>query len=181
MNKIENINILLLGNTGVGKSTLINCILELKNNKAEEGHTVKPMNLESWKKYPYNSEDTDIKGIQLWDSRGIESNDIEQNNENVKKIIEENKNYLDKQIHCIWFCIHKNKFDEGEKNYINNLLEVYNTKEKIPIIFIFTKAYNIYNETIEEIEKELKEIKYFKEKKKIISFYRSCCKGKGSY
>ena len=96
MNKIENINILLLGNTGVGKSTLINCILELKNNKAEEGHTVKPMNLESWKKYPYNSEDTDIKGIQLWDSKGIESDDIEQNNENVKKIIEENKNYLDK-------------------------------------------------------------------------------------
>lgn len=41
----NNINILVLGSTGFGKSTLINSILKLRSNKAEEGHTAKPMKL----------------------------------------------------------------------------------------------------------------------------------------
>ena len=66
-------NILIIGSTGVGKSTLINEFLELKDNKAPEGKTAIPQIIDNWpKKYPVNQGDTEIKGINIYDTEGIE-------------------------------------------------------------------------------------------------------------
>ena len=66
-------NIILIGNTGVGKSTLINGFLHLKKNMAKEGDTAEPQKIGVWpKKYPVNARYTDIDGINLFDTEGIE-------------------------------------------------------------------------------------------------------------
>ena len=71
-----NENILILGSTGVGKSTLINEFLNLKDNKAPEGKTAVPQKINEWpKKYPVNPGDTEIKGINIYDTEGIEKTD----------------------------------------------------------------------------------------------------------
>ena len=70
---ISKFNILVIGKTGVGKSCLINGVLNLKNNKANEAENVEPQIIEGWKKkYPIEEVDSDIKGLNLWDTEGIE-------------------------------------------------------------------------------------------------------------
>ena len=52
------LNIMLLGNSGVGKSTLINEILKLEENKAKEQTNNERMPIDGWtKKYPVNEKD----------------------------------------------------------------------------------------------------------------------------
>ena len=169
-NEINNFNVLLLGNTGVGKSTLINKFLKLKKNLCKIGYSARPERISEWKRYPLNDNDSEYKGIYLYDSIGIEAGNISQHLDLVNKFVEMNKSETEKQINCIWFCIHKSKFDEFEENYINKLLEIYDSKEKIPIIFIFTQAYRIDKKNVLEIEKVLKEIKYYKEGHKKLKY-----------
>ena len=96
-NNISKYNILVIGKTGIGKSTLINNFLDLKKNKAKEGKTEQPEKIFGWaKKYPKEEEDTDIKGLNLWDTEGIQfsnegKNDIENHQNKVKRFIEEKK------------------------------------------------------------------------------------------
>ena len=47
---LSKFNILVIGKTGVGKSCLINGVLNLKNNKAEEGENEIPQKINGWKK-----------------------------------------------------------------------------------------------------------------------------------
>ena len=73
INEINFFNIILIGNIGVGKSTLINGFLHLKNNIAKEEDTAELQKIGIWpKKYPINENDTDIVGINLFDTEGIE-------------------------------------------------------------------------------------------------------------
>ena len=67
------INILLVGGTGVGKSTLINEFLKLKGHIAQEGKTSDSQKIDNWpKKYPILSNESSIIGINLYDTEGIE-------------------------------------------------------------------------------------------------------------
>ena len=104
------LNVIVLGQSGVGKSTLINEILKLKKNRAEEQTNYESMHIKGWaKKYPINKEDTKVKNFNLWDTEGIElSNDNQNNQENhLKKVIQHINDYKTKpneQINCIWYC-----------------------------------------------------------------------------
>ena len=83
INRPIKLNVLILGTTGVGKSTLINEFLKLKGNRADEGKSSIPMKIDIWpKKYPIHENDTHIQNIFLYDTEGIEktskdNNDIE--------------------------------------------------------------------------------------------------------
>ena len=163
-NKIEKIislNILIIGNTGVGKSTLINEFLKLEKNKSEEGKGHKPMKIDFWpKKYPIYEDDSPIKNINLYDTEGIEKsckygNDINSHFLKVKKFLEDKNN----KINALWYCVNDNRLD-GDEEYINKILSL--NEMKIPIIFIYTKAYSNKEEDIETIEEGLKQFEYFK-------------------
>ena len=154
--------------SGVGKSALINGILKLKHNKAEEQDNFEPMHIEGWtKKYPINEEDTELKKINLWDTEGIELSNDNNNDQNnhLKKVIKHinsHKSIPNEQINCIWFCINGKTLQKSEIKYIKELLKVYKSNFEIPIIFIYTQAYQSESRYIKGIKGKLKDI-FFKE------------------
>lgn len=126
-----------MGNTGVGKSTLLNKVLKEKLAETDFGKACtqgKPKAYES----------NNVKGIRIWDTKGIEPGkyniiaanyDIE---ESINNLVKEND--PDKFIHCIWYCIHSNRFVSEE---IENLKKCYNFYiKKLPIIVIYTQSFN---------------------------------------
>ena len=165
INEINSINIILIGNTGVGKSALINKFLQLKNNKAKEGVTSEPQIIEGgWpKKYPVEEKDTDLLGINLYDTEGIEKkgkNNFDEHLSKIVKYINSPDSIIKNKINAIWYCINSNKLD-GDEYYINKILDLF-SERKIPIIFIFTKATQSREDDIEIVEKGLKNFDYFK-------------------
>ena len=158
-------NIILIGNTGVGKSTLINGFLQLKNNTAQEGNTAEPQKIDNWpKKYPVSKEDSDIMGINLYDTEGIEKtgkNDFKNHLDKIVSFIHSPKTNLKDKINAIWYCINNNRLD-GDEQYIQEIFKLFSGL-KIPIIFIFTKAYSSREEDIEMIREGLSKFEYFKE------------------
>ena len=134
---ISSFNIIILGNTGVGKSTLLNTVLKAKLAKTDLGD---PCTMGMPK--PYESENA--KGIRIWDSRGIENGkyNLETAFNDIKITIESliKRNDPDKFIHCIWYCVSSNRFTEEE---VNNLKKCYDSYiEKLPIIVVFTRSDN---------------------------------------
>ena len=147
--KISHFNILIMGNTGVGKSTLLNKVLKDQLAKTGFGSACT-----QGKPKPYES--NNAKGIRIWDTKGIEQGiyninaanlDIENAIDNLVK-----ENDPDKFIHCIWYCVHSNRFLNEE---IENIKKCYNYYIKnLPIIIIYTQSDNQ-----EDADKMIKYIK----------------------
>ena len=154
--KLNHFNILILGRAGIGKTTLINSILEFDGTPNElltgEG-TSKTMG----EPKGYTSEK--VKGLRLWDSQGIdkEKYDIPKVVEDVKKLINEASinNDPDKFIHCIWYCVSGYRFEKSESESISELMSIYDD-DTLPIIIIYTEAYD--EETAENVCNEVKKV-----------------------
>ena len=89
-------NILLLGNTGVGKSSLINVIF---GNEIASVSSVKP-ETRGFHKY----EVPDVS-VNLIDSEGFELNNEDFFRESLNAYVEDNHNDVKNQIHIAWYCI----------------------------------------------------------------------------
>lgn len=170
----DTIKVILLGKTGVGKSTLINNIFELKNNKAKVNSSEPQSIVEGWpKKYPVNKDDTNIKWLEIYDTEGIEIvsnssshninlNDIDNHLKKVFQYINDNQNNPEKRIDAIWYCINGCRFENSEKNYIEKLLDIYKGfNMKYPIQFLFLKAYKSNLRDYKEIKKKLETFEYY--------------------
>ncbi len=193
---ISKFNILIVGKTGVGKSTLINGVLNLNKNNAVEGNDAIPQKIEGFiKKYPINEEDCDIKNLNLWDTEGIEFSDL--NNNDIKTHLKKIKNYItshleipNEQINCIWYCVNGNRLEEEDKKYIESLLNTYEESKimnylktayenfKFPIIFVYTKAFDSESENIDTMEKALLKLDYYKNHQNELNFIDVIAKSK---
>ncbi len=151
-------NILILGRAGIGKSTLINSILELEGDEAAKTGIGKAITYGEPKGYISNKK----KGLRLWDSQGIdkEKYHISKAVESVKNLINEASinNEPDKFIHCIWYCVTGDRFEESERESLIELMKIYDD-DTLPIIIVYTEAYNEEDVEVvsEEINKVLKE------------------------
>ena len=165
-------NIILIGNTGVGKSTLINAFLHLKNNFAKEGDTATPQKIDNWpKKYPVSEKDSDISGINLYDTEGIEktgTNNFKNHLDNIVDFIHNPRSDLKEKINAIWYCINNNRLD-GDEDYINEIFKLFSGL-KIPIIFIFTKAYRTCKKEIKMIQAGLNKFEHFQKNPQDLHF-----------
>ena len=152
--EINYFTVLLLGKSGVGKSTLINNLLGLTGEKMAK---VGVGNIQTTEIKEYHSDN--IPFLRLVDTRGIEidkkygANEIQEEAE--KYILEQyNTNSINNFVQCIWYCITGNRFEDVEIELIKNLRNTYKNN-KIPIIIVYTQASD--DEMIEQMNKYIKD------------------------
>ena len=177
INSLKHFNILVLGPTGVGKSTLINSILQFDDKKNEGAKTGIGVPITLGEPKSYENEEK-IKGIRLYDSQGIDKDKYE-----IENLINSVKNLVDNQaltnnpdnfIHCIWYCVTGDRFEIEERNCLIELMNIYDD-ETMPIILVYTKAFD--DEADEAIE-EIKNILYEKIKNRNIEILKVVSKEK---
>jgi GTPase SAR1 family protein len=158
--EVNHLNVLLVGPSGVGKSCLINSILELDDDKKAETEIIKPTT-KTFKMY----ESEKKPNIRLIDSRGIEKGDY-----NIDSLVNEITKYIENQeingnpdnfIHCIWYCITGTRFEDIEEKTLLKLSSIYD-QFKLPIIVVYTQAIipDYYNAISKEINKISKNIEF---------------------
>ena len=134
-------NILLIGPTGVGKSTLINSVLQMDKKSKNRAKTGKGVPITLGEPHPYSNEK--VKGIRLWDSQGIDKSNygIKQLIQSVTTLINNNANsgQPDNFIHCIWYCLSGHRFEEVERDSLIELMKIYHD-ETLPIIIVYTQC-----------------------------------------
>lgn len=134
---LKTLNIMVVGKSGVGKSTLINGLF--RGNFAETG-LGRPVTSEIRKKvkkdYP----------LAIYDTPGFELSSGQQNKvkDEILDII--SKGFASKDIndaiHCIWYCVNvggNRTFDESEINWLKEFTAE-NKVTQVPIIVVLTQA-----------------------------------------
>jgi uncharacterized protein (DUF697 family)/GTP-binding protein EngB required for normal cell division len=127
--RLGHANILVVGQTGVGKSTLINAIFR-KPLAAES--TGRPVT-----KVIQRFEDPDVP-VTLYDTRGVELGDQK------KAVIRDFRSIIEKShkgppedhIHLVWYCI-----DSGQtrvQTYDDEIIHA--LAEEIPVVLVFTQT-----------------------------------------
>ena len=148
-------NILLLGKTGVGKSTLINGIFDFKENEGAKTGEGKPITQE-FEEFTSDKR----KGLRFIDSKGIEMGDHNINSvfNSAKELIEKKarEGDPDKLIHCIWYCFKSSnlRFEDIEKETVSLLMNQYDDNS-LPIIIVITQNYD--DESTETMIKFIKD------------------------
>ena len=143
MDGIAFINILFLGQSGVGKSTLINLILEEK--KSLEGGT--GFSTTSKKILIYKKSGVPIR---LYDAKGIENQETVDNYDKILECFNPNVPFCNDTIHAIFYLLEHKKNGTNVYQMEFKLFEkLY--KYKFPVIFIITKTpYDINKEPSSE-------------------------------
>lgn len=138
------LNVLIVGKTGVGKSTLINAVFGDKVAKTGSGK-------------PITQEITEIKvnkNFSIYDTKGLEMKDFEATYADIANFLEEDsKKKAEEQIHVVWFCIAEpsRRIEEGEKK----LFELFKQKD-YTIITVITKAQQDQDENNELFSDKVK-------------------------
>jgi len=128
--KMEKLNMLVVGKTGVGKSTLINAVFGADLAKTGIGRPV----TEHCEAYTIPE-----SPITIYDSRGLELN--KDNGENLKEIYDVVKSRnssgnTQKYIHICWYCMSENipRLEDAEINIIRDI------RRLIPVIIVLTQS-----------------------------------------
>lgn len=136
-------NIMLIGKSGVGKSTLINNIFREQLAETGIGKPVTPHLKKITKEgIPIN----------LYDSRGLELNlEVQEKvrldiNEEIDRINKNKDINAENLIHVVWYCINatSNRIEEFEIEWIEEL------SEKVPVIIVLTQS---FSDNAKELEK----------------------------
>jgi len=136
---LAKLNIMVLGKTGVGKSTLINSIFE---DKLAEVGTGLPVTNDI-----AMIEQADVP-LVLYDTPGMEltgENDYESLLTQVTKIIKDNfeDNIAGNEIHMILYCVScaSHRFEEAESEFLRKITEAVKAY-KVPVIVVLTQAFS---------------------------------------
>lgn len=136
---LTTLNVVVIGKTGVGKSTLINSVFG--ENVAEVG-LGRPVT-QSIRKL-----EKEGTPLAIYDTPGLEL----QGNHSAENLLEQVTNLINEgiqsedvnqAIHCIWYCINtaSSRVEPTEMNFLRKLGE--NTKRcKVPVILVLTQAFS---------------------------------------
>lgn len=167
MSNLNKAKVLILGRTGVGKSSFINYLLNANEAKVGMGE---PVTQEMFNKYEYKDENG--MKIEIIDTKGIEVKDA---HEYVPKLI---KNIIDnctsedptKWYHTVFYCVSMNnqRFEPFEIKLINELSK--NINQNIHIVLTHFKEDEV--DKVNNMEDYIK--KQLDRDIEDINFYRVC-------
>ena len=137
MKNLNKLNIVVVGKTGVGKSTLINNIFRERLVETGTGAPVTAHMVKITKEdFP----------LTIYDTRGFELGQDSQReirNELLEKIKEgSSSGDINKAIHCVWYCVSatSSRFEPQEMEWIKAFTEE-SSIYHIPVIVVLTQAY----------------------------------------
>ncbi|MCQ2821705.1 MAG: 50S ribosome-binding GTPase, partial [archaeon] len=137
--QMKHFNIVVVGRTGVGKTCLINVTLELPEDQRGKEAIGVPVTHET---KPYESENK--PGVRLWDTQGgeLKNHTIDKVKIVIKDLVDAGKNSgkLDDVIHCIWYLITYDRFDDKEVEIIKELKNIYQDNN-LPILVVYSMDY----------------------------------------
>lgn len=151
---MNDVNIVIMGKTGAGKSTIVNTIIGEQKAEVGDGQAITKENRVYETIKAVNDK---MYRFKLYDTVGLEI-DEKVTNHTIDEIekhideVEEEKKYTD--ISVVWFCINSscNRLESYEVNLMRRI-----TKEKgIPFIVVITQCYDSEKGELEkQLEKEL--------------------------
>lgn len=137
LRNLKKLNIIIVGKSGVGKSTLINSVF--RGTLAATG-LGRPVTQEIRR-----IEKTDFP-LAIYDTPGFELSGKQQNSvkDEIMDLINDGlrSGDVNKAIHCIWYCINVGggrTFDETELQWLRSLTEN-NKATRVPIIVVLTQS-----------------------------------------
>ena len=138
-NDFNTLNVVVIGKTGVGKSTLINTVFG--DNVAEVGiGTPVTQAIRKLEKEGVPLAIYDTPGLELQGDHSTE-NLLEEVSELINEGIRHND--VNQAIHCIWYCINttSSRIEPTEMDFLRKLGE--NTKRcNVPVILVLTQAFS---------------------------------------
>lgn len=150
---LNKLNVMVLGKTGVGKSTLINNVFQEPIAMTGIGKPV-TQQIKKYEKPDYP--------LAIYDTPGLElsgENALGELTKEIRAVLKKGveKNDINETIHCVWYCIStaSHRFEEAEKTLINSFLK--EAREyRIPVIIVLTQAFSKKDAAAlkAEIEKE---------------------------
>ncbi len=146
INKLMPVNIMIIGKTGIGKSTLINNVF--RENLAETG-IGQPVtqHLRKITKIGIPLTIYDTKGLELKEE--VQDKIINEINGKIKELYlkGDEKDY----IHAIWYCINSNsnRIEESEIELINSFAE------NVPVILVMTQSFGESSFDFKKVIEEL--------------------------
>lgn len=129
--KVEQCNVLVIGKTGVGKSTLVNTIFRSRLAETGVGYPV----TQTIRRYTK----TDCP-ITVYDTPGLElkAQQIERVKGDISKLIDDQRKLEAKEhIHLVWYCLNHEtaRLDPIEEEWLKSLQQ-----KDVPIILVLTQT-----------------------------------------
>lgn len=142
--RLGHANILVIGQTGVGKSTLINAVFRKPLARAETGRPVT--------KVIQKFEDPDVP-VTLFDTKGVELGDSKKSviRDFKRTISRSRKAAPEEHIHLLWYCM-----DAGQTRVQDYDVDIIRAlAEDIPVVLVFTQT--IDDERADALEATIRE------------------------